>query len=175
VIAMSRDPYHPARRGTVLRRGLSLVEIIVALAVLTGSAAVLAQMVDLAARHAERSRQITEAQTIAQNILNELLANVRPWTPSVAAQPVDAWSPWDYQIQIEPVGVGDLLSVAVTVVQRPESTAAPLGDDQQPATRQLVTSRPHYRLTRWVRRTLSTDNEPDILPPAQENTWRETP
>jgi hypothetical protein len=141
-----------------------LLEIIVALAVLTGSAAILAQMIDLGARHAERSRQISEAQTLAHNLLNELLAEVRPWESTQAPQPVDLWRPWDYQLQIEPVGLGDLVAVTVTVVERVEADAsasvpAP-AQAEAPAPDQTVLTQPRqYRLTRWVRRNMAADHE----------------
>jgi hypothetical protein len=142
------------------RAGLSLLEIIVALAVLTGSAAILAQMVDLGARHAERSRQISEAQTLAHNLLSELLADLRPWESTQAPQPVDLWSPWDYQLQIEPVGLGDLVAVTVTVVERVEAGAPAAAPLEAPAPDPTVlTQRRHYRLTRWVRRKMAADHE----------------
>ncbi len=40
-----------------MRRGLSLLEVIIALAILAGSAAVLAQLMSLGRRHALRSRR----------------------------------------------------------------------------------------------------------------------
>ena len=153
-IPFHRIPFH-IETVPSMRRGLSLLEVIIALAVLTGTAAVLAQMVGLATRHAERARQITGAQTVAHNILHELLADLRPWETSNVFQPVDLWSPWDYQIRVDPVGVGDLVAVTVTVAERVESEATRAGDGSTDPRR--VTSPRHYRLTRWVRHAPEID------------------
>ncbi len=139
-------------------RGLSLLEIIVALAVLTGTAALLAQMVSLGVKHAECSREITEAQTVAHNLLNELLADLRPWDASASLQPVDAWSDWDYVLQVEPVGVGDLVAVTVTVARRTEEDASSTSSPVESSDQALVTSPRQYHLTRWVTRPQLVEN-----------------
>jgi len=148
----------PLPRTRSVRGGLSLLEIIVALAVLTGSAAILAQLVDLGSHHAERSAEITAAQTVAHNLLNELLAGVRPWEDSEAFQPVDIWSRWDYQLRLHPLGLGRLTAATITVVERPQaavgSTAAPA---EELAQLDPILGRRTYRLTRWIRQQHATE------------------
>jgi Tfp pilus assembly protein PilV len=146
------------------RTGLSLLEIIIAMAVLTGSATMLAQIVGLGARHAERSWQISQAQAIAQNILNELLADMRPWETSDSFLPVDPWSKWDYQLQIEPLGISYLSKVTVTVTERADEAAADAGAERPRSIDQKeVTNRRQYRLVRWVRRETTTEDERGAL------------
>ena len=151
-------------------RGLSLLEIIVALAVLAGSAVILAQMVDLGARHADRARTITDAQTAAHNLMAELELGNRP-VVNTPAEPLDAWSPWDVSIQVAPVGIGKLRSVTVSVFpgsRQPLALANSgrldlsteggsgkvLQDTHQPNQSALrdrsLDAPPTYRLTRWL-------------------------
>lgn len=123
----------------IVKRGLSLLEVIIALAILVGSAAVLAQLMDMGQRHALRAADMTEAQTLCQNLLNELLAGEMSWE-STEAQPVDPFSAWDYSVQIEPLEDGMLSWVSVIVRQHP---AEELADADAPAALE-------FRLTRWV-------------------------
>jgi prepilin-type N-terminal cleavage/methylation domain-containing protein len=127
----------------MMKRGLSLLEVMIALALLVGSAAVLSQLMDLGQRQALRAADITEAQTLCQNLLNELLAGTISWE-STESQPIDPFSPWDYTIQIEPIGDGQLSSVTVIVTQHQEERF----DESDPK----APAPPQYRLSRWVYR-----------------------
>ena len=53
-------------------RGLSLIEVIISLAILVGSAAALTQLVDVGRRHAERAVEVTDAQSICRNVLDAI-------------------------------------------------------------------------------------------------------
>jgi hypothetical protein len=106
--------------------------------------------VNIGSRHAARATDVTEAETAAHNILNELLAGIRPWQSNMTAEPVDPFSSFDYRLSIEPVGLGNLVSVTVSIISRPveqivdaaRTTSASLGTE----------ARERFRLTRWVRR-----------------------
>ncbi len=129
-----------------------------ALAVLTGSAAILAQMVDLGARHAERATKISEAQEIAHNLMLEFVTGQRPWEPSETFQPVDLWSPWDYQMSVQPIGLGKLVSIRVTVVERQLDASGPVASPElTTAPVDSVDTRKRYHLVRWVRHELPTE------------------
>ncbi len=125
----------------IVKRGLSLLEVIIALAILVGSAAVLTQLMDMGQRHALCAADLSEAQTLCQNLLNELLSGELSWE-STESQPVDPFSPWDYTVQIEPLEDGMLSWVTVIVRQRPEDELdVPAADAPAPL---------EFRLTRWV-------------------------
>lgn len=137
-----------------------MLEVIIALAILAASAAVLGQMLSVATRHADRALEISDAQTVANNLMSDLLCGNLPWLGSETFQPVDEWSAWDYRVRIQPVGLGQLTAVQVTVVQRLE--AATLASDSALSASSLPTmtsgaddfgGRAHYHLTRWVRRS----------------------
>lgn len=152
------------------RRALTLLELIVALAVLVGTASLLMQLVDLGSHHAERAQQITDAQVAAHNLLSEFLVGIRPWETSETYLPIDTWSPWEYQLRLEPVGFGDLVSATLTVAPRadgpvmpmegsmtagaPATTPPPAASsptEQTLSTLDTDAIRPgSYRLTRWI-------------------------
>lgn len=135
-------------------RGLSLIEVIISLAILVGSAAALTQLVDVGRRHAERAVEVTDAQSICRNVMNEVLVGVRPWE-EVRRQPVDPFTPWDCSIEIQPTDLVDLFSVTVTVTEPAGPGSIPLTmDDVDGSSRQ-------YRLVRWVRRPIHDSAEFD--------------
>ncbi len=162
-------------RQRAARGGLSLLEVIIALAVLAGSAAVIAQMVEMAVRRSTRSEERTEAVTLCHNLMNELVAGVRPWQNMASPQPVDLFSPWDYQVTVEPLGFADLAALTVVVSRREGAVAggaatpgagAPTMEAMPSAPSPAASGaegaesiasrdrRPTYRWSRWVRATL---------------------
>ncbi len=84
---------------------------------------------------------VSEAQSLCQNLLNELLAGTLPWE-MVESEPIDPFSPWEYSVQIEPLGDGRLSSVSIVVTQLLEEQIE-VADTETPAP-------PQFRLTRWV-------------------------
>lgn len=122
------------------------MEVMIALAILVGSAAVLSQLIDKGRRHAMRATDVTEAQTIGNNVMSEILAGLRPLESS-SAQPVDPYLPWDFSIQIEPTEIDELAAVTVAVFKRPLPGSRPVERD--------AAERRAYRLVRWVRQEVS--------------------
>ncbi len=143
------------------RTGLSLLEVIVALGVLVGSAAVLAQMIDLGARHALRARNISDAQRVAANVLHELLAGLRP-LQEVTPQPLQFDSPWLYAIHLAPGPAETIIDVTVSVWPAPQASGARTGGTtasteqaapmpvELSATASSSGPRPAISLRRWV-------------------------
>ncbi|MDG2380609.1 MAG: prepilin-type N-terminal cleavage/methylation domain-containing protein [Pirellulaceae bacterium] len=137
------------------RNGLSLIEVMIAMTILVGSAAVLSQLIDVGQRHATRAVEISEAQAICQNLMVEILAGTRVWEES-RPQAVDPFVPWDFSVQIEPLEIGDLVAVTVTVTEQQDLFQLP----PQTGSPTSVNSR-EYRLVRWVRRPLGEERSKD--------------
>jgi type II secretion system protein I len=148
-------------------RGMSLLESIVALAILAATAAVIAQMMEIGTRSALRARDTTAAQLACHNVMHELLAGIRPWQTASTAQPVDAWSEWTYTATIEPTGMGNLVQLTVSVAPRRDAQRADRGaqvdttnnpppsagdGNMSPAVASQGARSSVYHLTRWVRR-----------------------
>lgn len=108
------------------RRGLSLLEVLTALAILLLSIVAIAQMVSTAARIARDARLYTTAALLAETYLNELEAGVRPMASFGPEEILDAPEPgWTCQgivapenwssVDIDGQGVAGLCAVQVIV------------------------------------------------------------
>jgi general secretion pathway protein I len=131
----------------VNRRGFSLLEVILALAILGGAVAVLGEVARLAMQNAEYTREAARAQLLCDNKLSEIVAGITSSEPvqgvSIAGA-ADASEPaWLYSIETESLDEEEgLLSVRVTVSR------------DLPAEKHPV----QFSLTRWI-------PDPDAMPP----------
>jgi len=72
-------------RHKIPRRGFSLIEVIMATAILLGSVVVLSRLAGLGSTYAQNTEQMSLAQRICENTLNELLLGIRPLVPAESA------------------------------------------------------------------------------------------
>ncbi len=125
--------------GLLKRRGFSLLEILLSIAILGGSLAVLSQLALTGTDAAREARELSMAQMICQTKLSEiLLQNVSPQSvPNSSVESSDSGSmvPFFYSVDVQPASLDGLLAVRVTV-----EASDP---DGGPA---LAT----YSLTRWM-------------------------
>lgn len=102
----------------IKRRGLTLLEMLLAAAILAMSLAVLARQNGVGVRAALRSQLETESAVLCQSQLNRLLSEKTP-TDSIAERPLtEAGSKshrWMWSAQVEPSSVPELRLVTVTV------------------------------------------------------------
>ncbi|MBI1900683.1 MAG: hypothetical protein HYS13_06175 [Planctomycetia bacterium] len=129
------------------RRGLSLLEVTLALAILGASIAVIVEMVRLGGRSALEARDLTTAQLYAESKMAEIAAQIEPMQ-SVGQTPLDEEQEWLYSVEAVPAEQEGLQIVTVTVQKNVETTvAAPLS----------------YTLTRWIL-------DPNSLPATETTT-----
>ena len=83
----STTTQHATRQRTTRRRGFSLIEIILATAVLLGSVMVLSELAAIGRRQAQRARDLTHAQQLCTQQLNAMLAGLQPPKP-VSHRPI---------------------------------------------------------------------------------------
>jgi type II secretion system protein I len=113
----------------------TLLEVILALAILAGSLAALGEVMRMADRNAALTRDETQAQIVASSVMDELAAGARALAAVDRGVFDPEWDPqWLYSIATEPTAYAELLAVRVLVEQQ---LAAPL----QPA---------RFELTRWL-------------------------
>jgi general secretion pathway protein I len=118
--------------------GFTLLEVILALAILAGAVAVLGEVARQGLETARIARDLTSAQLICESIMSQITAGiVQP--EAVDRAQVDAISDpnqagWLYSIETEETDIDALISVRVTVTQ------------DQPEARHPV----HSSLVRWM-------------------------
>jgi prepilin-type N-terminal cleavage/methylation domain-containing protein len=125
------------------RTGFSLLEIILALAILAGSLAALGEVMRLADQNAALTRDESEAQILASSLMDDLISGTRPLM-AVSQTPFDyATEPqWLYSIAIEQTGYDQLVAIRILVEQDVDARL-------QPA---------RFELVRWL-------PNPDYVPP----------
>jgi type II secretion system protein I len=110
----------PKRRRAGRRRGLSLLEVILAIAILAGCIAAIGELVRLGLLHAEEARDLTNAQLLCESKIAEIAAGVVP-AEAASMVPFEHDSRWMYSVVVNSLDDQSLLSVQVTV-QPVEST-----------------------------------------------------
>ncbi len=125
------------------RRGISLLEVIIATAVLLSSVMVLSRLAFLARRHAAAGEDRTKAQMLCSNIMSEMMAGTRP--QESASPQIFEGDLWMYSVDVEQVGMMPLAKVTVRVFRLP--------DDPEGVSSQLPTDDevPTYQLVQWMR------------------------
>jgi general secretion pathway protein I len=124
------------------RAGFSLLEVILALAILAGSIAVLGEASRLALRNAEVARDTAKAQLLCESKMAEIVVGIVPAESvgtttfdETTTNSVEADEPaWVYVIEIEPTDEEGLIAVRVTVTR------------DMPAAKQPVS----FSLVRWL-------------------------
>lgn len=131
-------------RTTPTRRGLSLLEVILALAILGMAVAILGELVHMATRSAADARELTRAQLLCESKMAEIVLGVEPLQP-LSFTPLQLDPDWLYAIDVQPSAFDpSLLVVRVTVQQDTQGVGVPV----------------EYTLTRWmIDPTLTTTTE----------------
>lgn len=111
---LSRGP-HRSRRPTA-PRGITLFEVLLAIAILGGSMVAIGEMMRTGSRSAIEAREVTHAQLYAETIIAEIAAGVLP-SQSVNDQPHATDPDWLYSIQSDSTSQAGLLMIQVTLRQ----------------------------------------------------------
>lgn len=102
-------------RRAIDRAGLSLLEVVIAIAILGGSLVILGELVRTGARQAERARDVSKAQNMALSKLAEYASGIaQPIADGF--RPVEFDDDWEYAVESGDVGQG-LTAVRVTIRQ----------------------------------------------------------
>jgi prepilin-type N-terminal cleavage/methylation domain-containing protein len=126
----SRRPWHRQPRSA-----FTLIEVILALVILGGALAILGEVMQLANSSAVDARAETQAQLIANSVMDEIIAGVQEDSP-VSRQPlevVDA-TRWLYSVETGTSDIEGVYPLVVTVEQDLEARFNPV----------------KFRLVRWM-------------------------
>jgi prepilin-type N-terminal cleavage/methylation domain-containing protein len=132
--------------GTRAPSGFSLLEVILALAILVGAIAVIGELIATGTRAAGAARDLTQAQLLCESKLNEITAGILIPDP-VQGAPIETDMEWLYSIDLFPSDQNGIVAVKVTVYQ------------DLPVERRPVT----FSLVRWLQ-------DPGIELPEPEDT-----
>jgi general secretion pathway protein I len=106
--------------------GFTLLEIILALAILAGSLAALGEVMRLADQTVSLTEGESQAQILAASIMDELLSGARQLeNVSQATLNQDDDIPWVYSIETDSTNLDQLVSVHVSVEQKLDSRLQP--------------------------------------------------
>lgn len=119
-----------------MRRGLSLMEVVLALSILGISLAMIGELVRIGSRAGEAARDDMESQLICESLINEIAAGTQ-LPEMVIDQPVDELGEWLYSVETQPVDAASLIAIRVSVRR---------ADAILPTNRVVIP----YSLTRWV-------------------------
>jgi type II secretion system protein I len=109
-----------------VRHGFTLLEIILALAILAGSLAALGEVMRLADQNATMTRDESQAQILAATVMDELVAGARQLMAVDRGQfDIVSEPPWLYSVAIEPTAFDQLIAVRVLVEQDLDSRLQP--------------------------------------------------
>lgn len=115
------------------RRGLSLLEVILAIAILGMSMVTLAELVRIGSRSAREARELTVAQLLCEAKLSEVAMGLVP-AQAATQQPCETDPNWVFSIDVQPADETGLMVVTVRVSEAEPSMPRPL----------------EFTLTRWM-------------------------
>ena len=110
-----RPPLAPPSKGgeeLVSRRGLTLFEVIISLAIFVGSIAAIGQLIASGVRGAVEAKMRTQAVIRCETKMAELVAEIVPFQPSSGTFPDDP--SWQWSTSINPSPQANLYIVEVT-------------------------------------------------------------
>jgi general secretion pathway protein I len=125
------------------RGGFSLLEILLALAILGGSLAILSSIADTGVSSAREARDLSVARLLCQAKLSEMLLNATATQMSPQAVPEtplesfdsESMTPFTYSVDVQPGQLDGLLVVRVVVTAQNPSGGPPIAT---------------YSLVRWM-------------------------
>ncbi|MDZ4782644.1 MAG: prepilin-type N-terminal cleavage/methylation domain-containing protein [Planctomycetia bacterium] len=131
------------------RQGFSLMEVILAIAILASATVLLGELTRFGMRNARIARDLTQAQLLCESKLNELVSGLSPLENVSGATFDTTYDPdqaWLYSIEFSEIdSVTGLASVTVTVNQNLQPSQRPV----------------QFALTRWMMPPPSTTDTED--------------
>jgi general secretion pathway protein I len=116
------------KRSAARRDAFSLLEVVLALAILTVTVAVLGELIRAGLRNAQVARDLSQAELICESTIYQLESGLLPAQPVAGAAAANAPG-WFYSIQAESSGMAGqagLFQFRITAEQDPDRFARPV-------------------------------------------------
>jgi prepilin-type N-terminal cleavage/methylation domain-containing protein len=123
-----------------MRRGFSLIEVLLASALLLGAVVVLGELAHLGIRNSAKARDLTTAEFLCRSTMNEVISQIIP-ADKVEDTPLASTPGWNYSVDFLPLEQPGLAALRVTVTED-------LPEGKKPIT---------FSLVRWVPADLQED------------------
>ena len=104
------------RKSKPHRGGMTLLEVVLALAILAISMLYLTQLVSVGIRASKEARTLTKAQLLAESIVTEFVAGSQ--TESAGTVPTDPT--WSFETQLNPSGQSGVMQLVVSLYKTDE-------------------------------------------------------
>lgn len=112
-------------RPPQLRGGLSLLEVVLAIAILGGAMVMLSNLSQIGGRHATAAVDITKAQMYCESVISEIaVGNIPP--QATDATPIEVDPEWLYSVDVQTMELEGLLSVRVSVQHIEDTSRDPV-------------------------------------------------
>ena len=130
------------------RRGFSLMEVLLATALLMGCVVVLSELAAIGRQHIQKSEKLAAAELICESALNEILTGAAP-VETVQRQPVDGSPGWIISVDVLPLQKRPgLAALEITV-------AEDLPEDEKCV---------EFKLVRWIPDAEAASDVEDVSP-----------
>jgi general secretion pathway protein I len=116
-----------SQKMRISEAGFTLLEVILALAILAGAVAVLGEIMAIAGRHGREAQAGVRAQLLASSVMDEILSGLVE-VNQVSKQPLESADtvPWVYSVSVENTTITGLSAIEVIVEQDLEPQFSPV-------------------------------------------------
>lgn len=110
------------------RSAMTLLEVILSLAILCGSLAVLGELVRVGTRACRKARMLSTAQLLAESLAADFTAQAAT-SPEPTEGMIEQFggTAWAYRVDVQPAPQQGLLAITVTVSENVDPSQQPIG------------------------------------------------
>ncbi len=122
------------------RRAISLLEVVLALAILGIAAAYLAQSMQLSSQNALRAQRLTQAELVFESVMNQVIAGLIPAEASgwVDYTATSANGSWRYMIEVGQAELEGMIAIRIAVQEIRQAIDMSLEPPDLVATRWII-------------------------------------
>lgn len=128
-------------------RGFSLLEVIIATAIVAASSMIVLRLVSTGEAHFTRAERKSHAKRIGQSLIDQMLIGKQP-LEELTDQPIDGYENWIFTTEVEPTDLGGVVRVRLRVAQKKPTEQ-----------RDIENTRYDFEAVRWMRAPQPSDDQ----------------